>query len=122
MLCLFLDDERDPSDVTWVPGFDHTLDWEVVRSFDEACAFVKTVGVPDVVSFDHDLGLGKTGLDFAKWLIEYDLDYAVLKPGFAFTVHSMNPVGRENIRALVQSYICVRFGHNTDQVGQLLHD
>lgn len=53
---LFLDDERNLSDVTWVvlPS-KITNNWIVVRNYDE---FVKTVlsfGTPDYVAFDHDL-------------------------------------------------------------------
>jgi hypothetical protein len=53
---LFLDDERNLSDVTWVvlpSKINHN--WTVVRNYDE---FVKTViafGVPEFVTFDHDL-------------------------------------------------------------------
>ncbi|HEY6438132.1 MAG TPA: cyclic-phosphate processing receiver domain-containing protein, partial [Ignavibacteriaceae bacterium] len=67
-----------------------------------------------VISFDHDLGLmhyagdysdGKTGYDFAKWLIEYDMDMNTMPSNFTFTVHSKNPIGSENIRELLNNYI-----------------
>lgn len=50
---LFLDDERLPGDVTWVrlPN----VPWQLVRNYDE---FVETVlehGLPEFVTFDHDL-------------------------------------------------------------------
>jgi hypothetical protein len=53
---MFLDDERNLGDVTWVvlpSKIDHN--WVTVRNYDE---FVKTVisfGVPQFVAFDHDL-------------------------------------------------------------------
>lgn len=121
---LFLDDERMPSDVTWVdigPG-----PWEIVRSYDEAVAWVQENGFPDVISFDHDLGYeafdtnedgiivvtdatpAPSGYDFAKWLIHHDMDcngLDGLKDNFKFTVHSMNPVGAANIRGLLNSYL-----------------
>lgn len=125
---LFLDDERKPSDVTWIDI--GSGPWEIVRSYDEAVAWVQQNGFPDVISFDHDLGYEKfdtnengiivvtdsrpapSGFDFAKWLIEYDMD---LSPGFdgfpedfKFTVHSMNPVGAKNIRGLLDSYFAQR--------------
>ena len=105
MKYLFLDDERNPTDVTWLHDFDPTLDWAVVRSFDEACGYVVNHGIPDVISFDHDLGVGRSGKDFANWLINYDLDHGIMPTGFSFTVHSMNPIGRSNIQSLLQSYI-----------------
>ena len=61
---LFLDDLRTPPDNTW----------DVVRSYDEAIEFVMTHGVPNVISFDHDLGTEESGYDFAKWLVESELD------------------------------------------------
>ena len=105
MKYLFLDDERNPTDVTWLHDFDPTLDWVVARTFDEACEYVVNHGIPDVISFDHDLGVGRSGKDFANWLINYDLDHGIMPDGFSFTVHSMNPIGRRNIQSLLQSYI-----------------
>ncbi|HEY6438015.1 MAG TPA: cyclic-phosphate processing receiver domain-containing protein, partial [Ignavibacteriaceae bacterium] len=89
-------------------------DWKIVRSYDEATAWVTEHGFPDVISFDHDLGLmhyahdysdGKTGFDFAKWLVEYDMDTHTMPKDFHFTVHSKNPIGSENIRKLLNNYI-----------------
>ncbi len=117
MKYLFLDDERMPRDVTWmlIGGFDcWAADWQIVRSLNEAVAWVKANGFPDVISFDHDLGMahyegnysdGTTGLDFAKWLIEYDMDTHTMPENFTFTVHSMNPIGAENIRLLLEGYL-----------------
>lgn len=117
MKYLFLDDERMPKDVTWVliGGVGHWgADWNIVRSYDEAIAWVTEHGFPDVISFDHDLGRmhyandysdGKTGYDFAKWLVEYDICTKTMPNNFRFTVHSMNPIGSENIRSLLSNYI-----------------
>ena len=57
------------------------------------------------ISFDHDLGTGKNGLDCAKALIEYDMDNGILNDSFDFYVHSMNPVGAKNIRSLMSNYL-----------------
>ena len=49
----------------------------------------------DYISFDHDLGDGKTGYDVAKWIEERTFD------GWNFSmkwdIHSSNSVGRRNI-------------------------
>jgi len=89
---LFLDDERYPVDDTSV----------VVRSYQEACQYVENYGTPSHVDFDHDLGGGPTGYDFAKWLIERALDGR----GFPLTysVHSQNPVGKQNIIGVMENY------------------
>ena len=117
MKYLFLDDERMPKDVTWVRigNVGHWgADWQIVRSLQEAKDWVLKNGFPDVISFDHDLGLDHysgnysdktTGFDFAKWLVEYDMDTNTMPSNFAFTVHSMNPVGVQNIRSLLDNYI-----------------
>lgn len=117
MKYLFLDDERMPKDVTWLliggPG-GRVADWHIVRSVNEAIEWVKNNGFPDVISFDHDLSFEhyagdfsgeNTGYNFAKWLIEYDMDTGTMPSNFIFTVHSMNPIGSENIRNLLSNYI-----------------
>lgn len=113
---LFLDDERMPGDVTWIRLPSAT--WNIVRSLDEAVAWVKVNGFPDVISFDHDLGMDhyagnyedrKTGFDFAKWLVEYDMDTNLMPEKFSFTVHSKNPIGSENIRGLLGNYLSRKF-------------
>lgn len=117
MKYLFLDDERMPRDVTWIliGGVGHWgADWQIVRSLQEAKDWVLKNGFPDVISFDHDLGLehyagnyddGKTGFDFAKWLVEYDMDTNSMPEDFSYTVHSKNPIGSENIRELINGYL-----------------
>lgn len=112
MKYLFLDDERFPRQVTWVRI--PVADWQIVRSHEEAVAWVRKNGFPDVISFDHDLAQGhyhgdfsqgKTGYDFAKWLVEYDMETNSMPEDFAFTVHSMNPIGAQNIRSLLENYL-----------------
>jgi len=89
---IFLDDIRNPSDNTWT----------LVRSYDDFVSLISSTvyNVTDI-SFDHDLGLGLTGMDAAKWLVEKSLD----NPAFASNlqsihVHSANPVGAQNITGL----------------------
>ena len=83
-------------------------------------------GFPNVISFDHDLGYEefdtdengkiivtaataeKNGYDFAKFLVEYDLSTSTMPDNFTFTVHSMNPIGAENIRKYLENYIFVK--------------
>lgn len=129
---LFLDDERIPSDVTWIliGGVGHqSTEWIVVRSYDDAVAWVLKNGVPDVISFDHDLGyedvtMSNTGLaivtdaaetksghDFAKFLVDHDMNTRSMPSNFSFTVHSMNPTGAKNIQSLLDNYLKFREVH-----------
>ena len=111
MPLLFLDDIRNPIDCL---GFKHTIidkgiylrDWEIVRSHAEFVAWIEINGLPDLISFDHDLGLTElpeckeqNGLTCAKWLVNYCLDNELPLP--ECVVHSQNPVGRENIEGLL---------------------
>jgi hypothetical protein len=93
---LFLDDIRTPKNG----------EWTIARSFAEAVSIVEKHGYPAHVSFDHDLGDNvPTGMDFAKWLVEQDLDNQNMPEDFDYTVHSANPPGRENIEGLMHGYL-----------------
>lgn len=101
---LFLDDERDPPGKNPPSGL-----WVVVRSYASAVHFVTEHGAPRFISFDHDLGDGETGFDFAKWLTDADMDGAIRLPqDFDFVVHSQNPIGAKNIQSLLSSYLDFR--------------
>lgn len=115
---LFLDDVRDPKEVTWVILPKTT--WIVVRNYKSFESTVLTMGMPSFVTYDHDLndvhyGHGlkgddipydsykeKTGYDAAKWLVDYCMKKGVKHP--PYMVHSMNPVGKSNIISYVDSY------------------
>jgi hypothetical protein len=55
---LYLDDSRDPIDSAFYTGniLYSTLTWTVVRNYDEFVKIITERGVPDAISFDHDLG------------------------------------------------------------------
>src|SRR5690554_7456668 len=74
-----------------------------VRSYAEFVTYIETNGLPDFISFDHDLGLEESGFDCAKWLVNYCLDKKIGLP--EFTVHSQNPVGKKNIESLLNNFI-----------------
>ena len=106
---LFLGKHRDldygvhlgfPNDdpTTWTSAADYDLAVYLVQN--------KFKSIPNVISFDHDLGSKSSGLDFAKWLIKQDLDETLTFPkGFVFAVHSRNPARKRDIEDLVTSYI-----------------
>ena len=72
-----------------------------------AAEFIKIIterGLPEMVSFDHDLGdfyyedgikKERSGDTCAKWLGDYCMENHKKMP--KFSVHSDNPVGKENI-------------------------
>ena len=102
---LYLDDVRTPKDDSF----------EIVRSYAEAVAYVQEHGIPSYISFDHDLGVDEhnkvlpSGYDFAKWLVEMDMDAVYCIPvNFSFYVHSANPVGKTNIESYLNRYLAFR--------------
>lgn len=73
-----------------------------VKSYLEFTDFILKNGLPEFISFDHDLGEEKTGYDCAKWLVEYCMNNKFPLP--EFFVHSQNPVGKENIQRLLDNF------------------
>lgn len=124
---LFLDDFRNPDHCfSYVKAMGIRPDvylgqWEVVRSHNEFVKFIETYGLPEEISFDHDLAeehygneitdsmewreyhekqdREMTGYDAAKWLVEYCNQFKLPLP--KCYCHSMNPVGRANIMKLL---------------------
>jgi len=82
-------------------------DFESFHSVNEVIEFVKTHVGAIMFDLDHDLGIyaqdGGDAIKLIYWLLENgyheNKDYA-----FTFRFHTMNPVGRANMEALVQRY------------------
>lgn len=136
LLWLDDDDARDPYKVEspWIAkyapeyfGSKNSIVW--VKNYDEFTDWITKYGLPDKVSFDHDLAdshyapeefwddkyddwlasqgdIEKTGMDCAKWLTEYCMDNKKELP--IFTVHSANPAGAKNIQGILTSYLKVQ--------------
>ena len=131
---LFLDDVREPNQV-----FKTTTnkEWEIARNYANFVEIITEKGLPFMISFDHDLadehyrpsmyapdkhytqyyndGTFKemTGYHAAQWLVTYCLDKNIDLP--KWNVHSMNPIGKENIIGLLTSY--EKFRSNNPQAG-----
>lgn len=127
MIKLFLDDIRIPKDAIGLVSSNlNTLywenDWVIVRNFHQFCNYLQKFGVPDFISFDHDLAdfhydfkpedyenmseeemndkfgsMEKTGYECAKWLVDFCLERGYKLPDYQ--VHSANPVGKKNIES-----------------------
>ena len=116
---LFLDDYRIPTHVTWVkiPDYQH---YTVVRNYKQFVDLIELRGLPQFICYDHDLADDhynqshvrsdinydkyeeKTGYHCAQWLINYCIDKKIKHP--PYIVHSLNPVGKDNIISLIESY------------------
>lgn len=128
---LFLDDLRSPKDVAkycspeLLSTYTNTT-WTIVRNYDEFINHIQEYGIPNICSLDHDLAdehycpeihyitgwdkwaetqefKEKTGYECAKWLIEYAEENNLDLPPHIMC-HSMNPVGKEKILSLFESY------------------
>jgi hypothetical protein len=107
---LFLDDERELSYIG-----ERGLEWRVVRTVNEAIRLVEHYGMPVEMSLDHDLGMvddmhgnivASTTMDFLKWLQQWWDETG--KPRVPdFQAHTSNPVGAQNIRSFMQSWLRV---------------
>jgi hypothetical protein len=104
---LFLDDERNPQDVTWIK-YPLDMSWEIVRTYREF-EDALLLSNYDIVSFDHDIqdftgqGEERTGYTCFLRMLDFVMDGGILLP--EVLVHSQNPVGAENIRKHYTNYL-----------------
>lgn len=123
---LFLDDMRYPKDVKWIEL--PLVPWIIVRSHDAFVRHIQNFGVPQLVTFDHDLcdehyqeyshatdermvGEGKefrydkmkekTGRDSALWLANHCIENGIPIP--QYFVHTLNGIGAKNIVSILES-------------------
>lgn len=76
------------------------------KNYDEVLTFLQSRGFPNEVCFDHDLGETgadeRNGLTCAKAIVDYCMDHDLDIP--PYNVQSSNPVGRENIRSIMDGW------------------
>ena len=99
-LIYWVDDLRDPKDFLLDRKKGDTVFW--LKDYESFVRRVIDYGVPDVIWLDHDLGKDKSGKDCASFLVDYCLDHALKLPDYHS--QSQNPVGKENIVKLFESY------------------
>lgn len=119
---LWLDDVRDPEkylskkpdknsgalydNISFYNNFMQTYSpkfiW--VKNFDEFTDYIEKNGLPDFVSFDHDLGKGlRKGAECAAWLKQFCKENGLTLP--KFYAHSANRNGREAIHSILDNMI-----------------
>lgn len=112
---LFLDDYRIPLNAySYTKNQIYLFNWDVVTNYDEFVNYITNKGIPEVISFDHDLAdehytpeenieynkfKEKTGYDCAKWLADYCINNNLVFPEYVL-IHSMNPYGSLNIESI----------------------
>lgn len=127
MKLLWLDDMRNPYiDVEGkVPANYDKIEW--VLNYEQFVQWIIRFGLPNAISFDHDLAdehyvpeeywetlqksreyqeaqnyQEKTGMDCVKWLVEYCMDNNYKLP--IYHIHTANPVGAENMKGLLDNF------------------
>lgn len=126
---LFLDDERNPYDSRTMaymkmrggPDYKNMI-WEVAKNFEEFQLIVDQKGIPEFISYDHDLSsehydvsmyhgedayneksvnfTEKTGRECAEYLCS-KLQGA---PHPRYIIHSMNPLAVSRITGVIRDY------------------
>lgn len=104
---IYLDDERNP----------RRNDFVITRTFNEFCnLLIESNRNNDLtieeVSFDHDLGEEKNGMDCLKFMVELDMDNfgKILSNDFKWNAHTANPCGRDNMDSYIYSYLSYKNG------------
>lgn len=118
---LFIDDIRNLpySDIYNRDSFGTYFEnsWVLARNFEEVKSLIAANGPPQMISFDHDLGLLSyanaadpateiTGLTIAKWLCEKDFvsNFTFFPKDFCYYSHSSNPIGKQRIMDYMEFY------------------
>ncbi|MGU3389767.1 cyclic-phosphate processing receiver domain-containing protein [Sphingomonas sp. M1A8_2b] len=96
---IFLDDEREPPPGNWLVARDATRFRALLRNHE-----------PTIISLDHNLGCDESGAELpsGQHCLRQLIENAMERPA-AFehlrlvVLHSANPVGRANMRGLLES-------------------
>lgn len=111
-------------EVIWVKTYIEFTDWITKNGLPDAICFDHDLsdfqafynGYPDKLEqalqdakevgrlhvWEETLQKEKTGMDCAKWLVEYCLDNSMKLP--LYNIQSANPVGKENIDSLLKQF------------------
>ncbi len=121
---IWLDDIRNPLENDWLVFSPIEQPYEVhwLKTYNEFIDWITINGLPTAICYDHDLSdfqamkngypelmedvpnpeNEKTGMDCAKWLVEYCLDNNLKIP--LYNIQSANPVGKDNIDGLLKNF------------------
>jgi hypothetical protein len=102
-----LDDVRRPTMTPWLEMIDAKEGVDVIwcKSYTDFCNTVEERGLPQKVFFDHDLGMGPSGHDCAKWLVDYISEHNEDPTRIIYRSQSSNYPGKQNILGLIDNYM-----------------
>lgn len=99
---IFVDDEREYAG----SKFNDQYVVIVVRTYEGVIGLLDYCvehNIEVLLDLDHDLGTEKTGYDICKYIVENNIR------DVQYRIHSMNPVGRDNMEQLMSHYGYRRF-------------
>lgn len=99
---IYLDDERSPKSNRFL----------VVRTYEGFCLALSCATKITEVSFDHDLGAEKTGMDCLRYMVEEDMkrNGTLFSTDLIWNAHTANPCGRDNMNSYIKSYLKFKEG------------
>lgn len=91
---LYVDDIRKPNIIRY-----STYSYEIIvsRNYNDAINMLNICKF-NAIDLDHDLGEEKTGYDICKYIIENNIKLDRVY------IHTSNPVGRDNMKQLLERY------------------
>ena len=95
---VYLDDMRTPKSVRRIGNEDVEIGdprWVITRTIEDTKVLL-LAGIVNHMSLDHDLGPGDTGYDLVTWMESENV-----WPAGSIQVHSANPVGKQNMLAVL---------------------
>lgn len=109
---IFLDDERNFDDVTWIkyPDYKEVFVFRCMMDFMFAVMNIEDLENYDF-SFDHDIqdfsssDIENTGYDCVKLLCDYAMDNNIDLSLNKFYYHTQNPVGNKNMKSYIDNYL-----------------
>lgn len=99
---IFLDDNRFPSEYD-------PRSYRIIRNYKDFCQLIETLGVPNFISFDHDIGdfdengNERNGKTCAQYLTDYMMNKKIYQK-INYQVHSQNPEGEKNIKGWIDDW------------------
>lgn len=120
--CFLYDEEMTLEEASGIPP----QDWDIVRSYEEFKDYIDRHGIPDAVSFDHDLDRSSVWIhlnDLEKGISEYDRSRYTTKTGLdcaeylkeicqklkvdipQYHIHSANSHARPAIRKILDEKV-----------------
>lgn len=121
---LFLDDTRRPDYISKQPTVPKNVKWTVVRDYNDFVNHIKYLGIPNFISYDHDLCLNavkefirahhsktnfnysekmkKTGMDCLLYTLEYCEKNDIPHP--PYFIHSSNYICAEDMKQKIEEY------------------